>query len=131
MRGQDRQDRPELKTFAAWYTELTVWTARLQSSLFTGCGTHSRKTIGTHAMGEKTMNWEQVEGKWKQYSGKVKEKWGKLTDDDLQQIAGRREQLVGRIQERYGITKEVAEKQIDEFAGALESDAKRASTSHD
>lgn len=82
-------------------------------------------------MGEKTMNWEQVEGKWKQYSGKVKEKWGKLTDDDLQQIAGRREQLVGRIQERYGITKEVAEKQIDEFAGALESDAKRASTSHD
>ena len=74
------------------------------------------------------MNWEQVQGKWKQYSGKVKEKWGRLTDDDLQQIAGRREQLVGRIQERYGIAKEVAEKQIDEFARALEADAKHAST---
>ena len=74
------------------------------------------------------MNWEQVQGKWKQYSGKVKEKWGRLTDDDLQQIAGRREQLVGRIQERYGIAKEVAEKQIDEFARALEAGAKHAST---
>jgi uncharacterized protein YjbJ (UPF0337 family) len=62
------------------------------------------------------MNWDQLEGKWKQYSGKAKEKWGKLTDDDLTAIRGRRDQLIGKIQERYGIAKQEAEKQVDEFA---------------
>jgi uncharacterized protein YjbJ (UPF0337 family) len=68
------------------------------------------------------MNWDQLEGKWKQYSGKVKEKWGKLTDDDLTVIHGRRDQLVGKIQERYGIVKEEAEKQVDEFARAFRTE---------
>jgi uncharacterized protein YjbJ (UPF0337 family) len=61
------------------------------------------------------MNSDQLAGKWRQASGKVKEKWGKLTDDDLTTINGQTEQLVGRIQERYGVAKEVAEKQVDEF----------------
>lgn len=47
--------------------------------------------------------------------GKVKEQWGKLTDDDFDVIEGRREQLAGKIQERYGLTKDEAEKQIDEW----------------
>jgi uncharacterized protein YjbJ (UPF0337 family) len=61
------------------------------------------------------MNWDQIEGKWKQAAGKAKAKWGKLTDDDLQVIRGKRDQLVGRIQERYGIAKDEAERQVDEF----------------
>ncbi len=61
------------------------------------------------------MNSDQVEGNWKQFSGKVKEKWGKLTDDDLTQAAGQKDQLLGKIQERYGIKKEEAQKQLDEF----------------
>jgi uncharacterized protein YjbJ (UPF0337 family) len=68
------------------------------------------------------MNWDQVEGKWKQYSGKAKEKWGKLTDDDLDVIRGRRDQLIGKIQERYGIMKQEAEKQVDEFAQSCRSE---------
>jgi uncharacterized protein YjbJ (UPF0337 family) len=68
------------------------------------------------------MNWDQMEGKWKQYSGKVKEKWGNLTDDDLTVIHGKRDQLVGKIQERYGIAKEEAEKQVDEFARSFRSE---------
>jgi uncharacterized protein YjbJ (UPF0337 family) len=62
------------------------------------------------------MNWEQVEGKWMQFKGKAKEKWGKLTDDDLTKAAGRRDALVGRLQQRYGMAKERAEKELDEFA---------------
>jgi uncharacterized protein YjbJ (UPF0337 family) len=62
------------------------------------------------------MNWDQIAGNWKQMEGKVKEKWGKLTDDDLSVAAGKREQLVGTIQKRYGIAKDAAEKQIDEWA---------------
>lgn len=68
------------------------------------------------------MNWEQIEGKWKQATGKVKEKWGKLTDDDLDVIGGKKDQLVGKIQERYGIAKEEAQRQVDEFTGTYSSD---------
>jgi uncharacterized protein YjbJ (UPF0337 family) len=68
------------------------------------------------------MNWDQVEGKWKQYQGKVKEKWGKLTNDDLDVINGKRDQLVGRVQERYGLAKEITEKQVDEFLKTLPAD---------
>ena len=64
------------------------------------------------------MNWDRVEGNWKQLKGKVREKWGKLTDSDFEQIAGKKDQLVGRIQERYGITREEAQKQADEWVRA-------------
>jgi uncharacterized protein YjbJ (UPF0337 family) len=71
------------------------------------------------------MNWDQVKGKWKQTKGQVKEKWGKLTDDDLDVIDGKRQQLVGKIQEHYGIAKEVAEAQADEFVKNLKSEEHR------
>ena len=61
------------------------------------------------------MNWDQVEGKWKQLKGSIKAKWGKLTDDDLDVIEGQKDQLVGRVQERYGIAKDEAQKQVDEW----------------
>lgn len=75
------------------------------------------------------MNWDQVQGTWKQYKGKAKEKWGQLTDDDLDVIDGQRQQLVGKIQERYGIAKDAAERQADEFVKTLNqvsSDTERA-----
>jgi uncharacterized protein YjbJ (UPF0337 family) len=71
---------------------------------------------------EETMNWDQVEGKWKQYRGKMKEKWGKITDSDFDLIDGRRQILVGKIQEHYGIAKEAAETQADEFVKALKEE---------
>jgi uncharacterized protein YjbJ (UPF0337 family) len=66
------------------------------------------------------MNWDQIEGQWKQFTGSARERWGKLTDDDWQKVTGKKENLVGRIQERYGIAKEEAEKQADEWSGALQ-----------
>jgi uncharacterized protein YjbJ (UPF0337 family) len=65
------------------------------------------------------MNWDQLEGQWKQAKGKVREKWGQLTDGDLDMIQGRREQFIGRLQERYGIAKEEAQRQADEFVKTL------------
>ncbi len=64
------------------------------------------------------MNWDDVKGKWKQVSGSAKSKWGELTDDDMQQIDGEREKMVGKIQERYGIGKDEAEKQVDDWANS-------------
>lgn len=77
------------------------------------------------------MNWDVIEGKWKQSMGKVRVKWGKLTDDDVTAVNGKREQLVGKIQERYGLAKDAAEKQVDEFIQSYGTDdeAKAAKSS--
>jgi uncharacterized protein YjbJ (UPF0337 family) len=68
------------------------------------------------------MNWDLIEGKWKQSMGKVKVKWGKLTDDDVTAVNGKRDQLVGKIQERYGLARDAAEKQVDEFIQSYSAD---------
>ena len=61
------------------------------------------------------MNWDQIEGMWKQVRGSVQSEWGKLTDDELDMIDGDREKLAGRIQEKYGVAREEAERQIDDW----------------
>jgi uncharacterized protein YjbJ (UPF0337 family) len=55
------------------------------------------------------------EGKLEAIGRKAKEKWGRLTSDDWQVVEGKRDQIVGKIQERYGITREEAQRQLDEF----------------
>ncbi|WP_225785114.1 CsbD family protein [Xenophilus sp. Marseille-Q4582] len=64
------------------------------------------------------MNKDIIEGNWKQLKGKVKEQWGKLTDDDFDVIAGKRDQLLGRIQERHGVSRDEAEKQVQQWENA-------------
>ncbi len=61
------------------------------------------------------MNWDTFKGDWKQFKGKVKEAWGKLTDDDLDVIAGKRDQLLGVLQKQYGIARDEAERQVQQF----------------
>lgn len=61
------------------------------------------------------MNWDQIEGRWKQFSGSVREKWGKLTDNDLQEIGGKKDKFLGKLQERYGISREEAETQLENW----------------
>lgn len=61
------------------------------------------------------MNSDQMQGKWKQIKGTVKERWGKLTDDDVDIINGQNDQLVGKIQEKYGIAKEEAQRQVEDW----------------
>ncbi len=68
---------------------------------------------------EDIMNWDTVKGNWKQFTGKIKAKWGKLTDDDLTTIAGKRDEMLGKLQERYGMGKDQAERELDEFSRGL------------
>ena len=62
------------------------------------------------------MNWDRIEGNWKQFKGKARSKWGKLTDDDLEMAKGKRDVLVGRLQERYGMKKDQAEREVDDWS---------------
>ncbi|WP_417514260.1 CsbD family protein [Minwuia sp.] len=64
------------------------------------------------------MNSEELKGKWNQLTGSARKQWGKLTDDDVAEIKGDRDKLIGKIQERYGIAKEEAEKQVDDWKDA-------------
>jgi uncharacterized protein YjbJ (UPF0337 family) len=68
------------------------------------------------------MNWDQVEGKWKQIKGEAKTRWGKLTDDDLNTVGGQRDKLVGRVQERYGIAKDQAQREVEDWNKSLRDD---------
>jgi uncharacterized protein YjbJ (UPF0337 family) len=61
------------------------------------------------------MNWDEIKGKWHQVKGSIRAKWGELTDDEIEELDGNREKMVGKIQEKYGVAKDEAEKQVDEW----------------
>ena len=61
------------------------------------------------------MNKDIFEGKWEQFKGEVQKQWGKLTNDDLDVVKGDVRILVGQLQEKYGMTKEAAEKAINDI----------------
>jgi uncharacterized protein YjbJ (UPF0337 family) len=65
------------------------------------------------------MNWDQIEGKWRQVKGSVKQRWGKLSDDDLAFIDGSKDKFLGRLQERYGLSKEQAQNEVDQWIVAV------------
>jgi uncharacterized protein YjbJ (UPF0337 family) len=78
------------------------------------------------------MNWENIEGNWNDFHGKLIQQWSKLTSDDVNQVRGRRDALLGKLQERYGISRQLAENQIEDWmrrVGALGRTLLRAATS--
>ncbi|MGB9153192.1 MAG: CsbD family protein, partial [Alphaproteobacteria bacterium] len=67
------------------------------------------------------MNEEQVKGKFEQLGGKIKETWGRLSDDDIALANGQREQFFGKLKESYGLSKEDAQKRLDELEKSIKS----------
>lgn len=65
------------------------------------------------------MNEDRIKGQWKQLSGRVKARWGKLTNDDVRVEEGNAEYLIGKLQERYGLAKDVAKKEVNDFVDSL------------
>jgi uncharacterized protein YjbJ (UPF0337 family) len=66
-------------------------------------------------MNQNSSTWDKISGNWKQFRGEVRKQWGKLTDDDLEQARGERDKIVGKIQERYGIAREEANRQLEDW----------------
>jgi uncharacterized protein YjbJ (UPF0337 family) len=75
------------------------------------------------------MKWEQIEAQWTDFAGSARAHWSKLTDDDWEAITGTKGHLAGRIQKRYEVTREEAERQVDEWSAAL-LDIATASRTH-
>ena len=61
------------------------------------------------------MNRDRVYGVWKQFEGSVKEQWGTLSGDPRMVAAGKRDRIAGRIEEQRGISKQQAERQLEDF----------------
>jgi uncharacterized protein YjbJ (UPF0337 family) len=67
------------------------------------------------------MNWDTVKGEWHQVKAEIKSKWAKITDDDLKTLDAKKDALVGKLQERYGILKDDAERQVDDWMNKLDA----------
>ena len=70
------------------------------------------------------MQWIEIEGNWDKLKGRILEKWGKFTDNDLAIIGGKKDELIGRIKHVYGVAKEDAETQFEEFLTSLKKTKK-------
>jgi uncharacterized protein YjbJ (UPF0337 family) len=64
------------------------------------------------------VDWDRIEGNWKHFKGNARRHWAKLSDEQLEAVAGKRDQLAGKIQEVYGVSKEIAEKQVSAWQSA-------------
>jgi uncharacterized protein YjbJ (UPF0337 family) len=71
------------------------------------------------------MSWED-NGGWSQLKDRIQARWAALTKRDVDACAGRRDLLSQTIQDRYGITRELADSEIEEFERAVTVDGQRA-----
>jgi uncharacterized protein YjbJ (UPF0337 family) len=62
------------------------------------------------------MNSDTLQGEWHQLKGKVKAQWGRLTDDQIDEVNGNVEVLAGHVQKAYGLSRDEAEKNVDDWA---------------
>ena len=61
------------------------------------------------------MNHDHLHGIRKQIGGTLRECWGALIKDPVAIAIGRRDRLAGRIQAQRGISKQDADRQIEDF----------------
>jgi uncharacterized protein YjbJ (UPF0337 family) len=64
------------------------------------------------------MDWDRIEGNWQHFKGNARRHWAKLSDEQLEVVAGKRALLAGKIQEVYGVSKEIAERQLAAWQSA-------------
>ena len=64
------------------------------------------------------MDWNRIERNWKVFKANAKRHWVKLSDEQLDLVAGKRDQLVRKIEQVYGISAEMAERQLAAWQSA-------------
>ncbi len=56
-----------------------------------------------------------LKGTWEEMKGRIKEKWGKVSDDEITESEGNQEKFLGILQKKYGMTKERAKQEFQDF----------------
>lgn len=58
---------------------------------------------------------DQLKAKWKKQMGAAKIAWRQLTEDELLESEGNMEKLVALVQERYSVTRDEANRRVNNF----------------
>jgi uncharacterized protein YjbJ (UPF0337 family) len=61
------------------------------------------------------MNEDQYQGNWTELKGNIRKSWAQLSDDEIEESKGNFEKLAGKIQQRFGESKEVVAKKLNEL----------------
>src|SRR5688572_18777212 len=78
----------------------------------------ARRRIAAKRRQGRRMNWDRIERNWKVFKANAKRHWVKLSDEQLDLVAGKRDQLVRKIEQVYGISTEMAERQLAAWQSA-------------
>jgi uncharacterized protein YjbJ (UPF0337 family) len=62
---------------------------------------------------------DMIRNRWSLIGRKIQARWIKLTDDDVNRREGSRDYLVSKLQERYGLAKQRARLEVQEFESTL------------
>lgn len=65
------------------------------------------------------INKDVILGKWKEISGEAQKKWGEITENDLEKVKGNMTALVGLVEQKLGVSKEDAQKKVEELLGKI------------
>jgi uncharacterized protein YjbJ (UPF0337 family) len=66
------------------------------------------------------MEWESIEHNWTDLHKSIKHRWPRIVDPSIEACAGDRNMLVSKIIDCYGLTREQATVQVDEWAEGAE-----------
>lgn len=69
------------------------------------------------------MRWDEIQTRWVEYRPLAKRRWLALSDDQLETIGGRQEQLAVSLQASYGVTREVADREIEAWCTTFDDEA--------
>ena len=61
------------------------------------------------------MEWIFEQSTWIKTRNSIKAQWSELTDDQLDAIAGKRDELVKRLEENFGVSRQDANRQVEEW----------------
>ena len=70
------------------------------------------------------MDWQDLSAEWREHEGPVREHWAALTDDEFDAIDGDRDRLLGMLEDRYGVSRDEAERDLDDFIRGFDQPAR-------
>ena len=66
-----------------------------------------------------SAGWTDLQGNWQDSIGSIKDRWADLSEEELLGVNGDREALVTLVQEKYGLDRDTAESEVNDWASTL------------
>lgn len=66
-----------------------------------------------------SAGWTELQANWQDSIGSIKDRWADLSEEELLSVNGDREALVALVQEKYGLDRDAAESEVNDWASTL------------